>query len=203
MSSPTHKGSSAKQTDAPTVSPKKHQHHSRRRRQTNSYLQNQHRAVAASPMISSLPTPPAESSSDDAQQPQDLVPFMLAANADVPFPPNKRPLLSYADKIRAANVALVHSWGRFLTGTAVREICDDAALLKGRQVISIIDLPANFCMAPADELICPSDDPTRLIAIVSNAGLIIDVGMYNFDGPVFYSGFVIGGNYTLVRNKSE
>ncbi|KAJ2843282.1 hypothetical protein GGI22_007264, partial [Coemansia erecta] len=162
-----------------------------------------HNGVAALPVASSLPTPPVESSAGDAQQPQDLVPFMLAANADVPFPPDKRPLLSYADKIRAANVALVHSWGRFLTNTAVREICDDAALLKGRRVISIIDLPANFCMAPADEPICPSDDPTRLIAIVSNAGLIIDVGMYNFDGPVFYSGFVIGGNYTPVKNKSE
>ncbi|KAJ2541774.1 hypothetical protein EV175_006117, partial [Coemansia sp. RSA 1933] len=144
-----------------------------------------------------------ESQANDAQQPQDLVPFMLAANADVPFPLDRRPLLNYADKIRAANVALVHSWGRFLTDTAVREICDDAALLKGRRVISIIDLPANFCIAPADELICPNDDPTRLIAIVSNDGLIIDVGMYNFDGPVFHNGFVIGNSYTHVQNKSE
>ncbi|KAJ1668207.1 hypothetical protein IW140_000489 [Coemansia sp. RSA 1813] len=153
-------------------------------------------------MISSLPTPPAESCTNDAQ-PQDLVPFMLAANAGVPFPHDKRPLSSYADKIRAANVALVHSWGRFLTGTAVSEICDDAALLNGRRVISIIDLPANFCMAPADELICPSDDPTRLIAIVSNTGLIVDVGMYNFDGSVFHNGFVIGSSYTLIKNKQE
>ncbi|KAJ2511678.1 hypothetical protein H4217_007264 [Coemansia sp. RSA 1939] len=206
MSSPIRTGSVARQTCARPASQKQHRRQSQRRRQTNSYMQgNQYPGFASMPILSSLPTPPVESTTHHANdpKPQDLVPFMMAANADVSFPLDKRPLLSFAEKIHAANVALVHSWGRFLTGTAVHELCDDATLLRGRRVISIIDLPSNFCIAPVDEQICPSDDQTRMIAIVSNAGLIIDIGMYNLSGPIFYKGSVVGSSYIFGHITSE
>ncbi|KAI9504971.1 hypothetical protein GGI25_001759 [Coemansia spiralis] len=159
-------------------------------------------AVAGLPMLNALPTPPEEMCPQETR-PQDLVPLMLHANADVCTQPSRYALMSLAEKVRVSNSTLVHNWGRFLVGAAVRELCDSAALLHGRRVISIIDLPTNFCIAPVDEQIYPSDDTTRLIAIVSNDGILLDVGMYDFEGPIFHRGSIVCGTYIHAPSQAK
>ncbi|KAJ2338926.1 hypothetical protein IWW50_006693 [Coemansia erecta] len=105
--------------------------------------------------------------------------------------PHAHAHMTMAEKVREANRALVHHWGRFLAGAAISELCSSTV----RRRISVIDLPASFCIAPVDELLCPCDDPTRVIVVVSPAGLIVDTGIFDLDGPVFYHGSVVANHY--------
>ncbi|KAJ1849864.1 hypothetical protein LPJ70_000209, partial [Coemansia sp. RSA 2708] len=101
--------------------------------------------------------------------------------------------MTLAEKVREASRALVHHWGRLLVGAAISELSDAAPA--DARCISAIDLPATFCIAPADEQLCPSDDPSRVIVVVSAAGRIVDTGVFDTDGPVFYRGAVIDNRY--------
>ncbi|KAJ2909889.1 hypothetical protein GGI21_001422 [Coemansia aciculifera] len=103
--------------------------------------------------------------------------------------------MALAEKIREANYALVHSWGKFLIGGVVRELGDKTSFVHAIRLISLIDIPADFCISPADEPLGPSSDPTRVIVIVSPSGLIIDIGIFDSDGPVFCKGCVVCGQY--------
>ncbi|KAJ2808564.1 hypothetical protein H4S07_003391 [Coemansia furcata] len=103
--------------------------------------------------------------------------------------------MSLSEKVREANYALVHSWGKFLVGGVIRELSDKTSLMHTIRLVSLIDIPADFCISPADEPLGPSNDPTRVIVIVSPSGLIIDTGIFDFDGPIFYKGCVVCNHY--------
>ncbi|KAJ2747392.1 hypothetical protein GGI20_000530 [Coemansia sp. BCRC 34301] len=111
--------------------------------------------------------------------------------------------MAMADKVREANYALVHSWGKFLVGSVIRELGDTTSFMHTTRLVSLIDIPADFCISPVDEPLGPSSDPTRVIVIVSPSGLIVDTGIFDSDGPVFYKGCVVCNNYVsaaLVTN---
>ncbi|KAJ2455532.1 hypothetical protein GGF42_003400 [Coemansia sp. RSA 2424] len=103
--------------------------------------------------------------------------------------------MTLADKVREANYALVHSWGNFLIGGVIRELGDNTSFMHSTRLVSLIDIPADFCISPADEPLGPSSDPTRVIVIVSPSGLIIDTGIFDSDGPVFCKGCVVCNYY--------
>ncbi|KAJ2020790.1 hypothetical protein GGI03_002340 [Coemansia sp. RSA 2337] len=103
--------------------------------------------------------------------------------------------MSLSEKVREANYALVHSWGKFLVGGVIRELSDKTSLMHTIRLVSLIDIPADFCISPADEPLGPSSDPTRVIVIVSPSGLIVDTGIFDFDGPIFYKGCVVCNHY--------
>ncbi|KAJ2782931.1 hypothetical protein GGI15_002750 [Coemansia interrupta] len=150
--------------------------------------------------MDALPTPPEDRITPSAQQVQQELSFLGAD--EVTSPSCGYPNMSLEEKVREANQALVYSWGKNLVGMAIRELCENTAPLRKLQLISVIDLPANFCIAPVDELMCPSDDPTRFIVVVSDAGIIIDTGMFDMDGPIFYRGLVINNRYVpAARNQ--
>ncbi|KAJ1797129.1 hypothetical protein LPJ56_007040, partial [Coemansia sp. RSA 2599] len=153
------------------------------------HARRKHSSVHARvPTADALPTPPCDSCTASVQQTQQMLSFMGAD--EVTSPSCDYPHMSLAEKVREANQALVYSWGKSLVGVAIRELCDATAPLRKLQLISVIDLPANFCIAPIDEPMCPSDDPTRFIVVVNNSGIIVDAGMFDMDGPIFYRGFI-------------
>ncbi|KAJ1732536.1 hypothetical protein LPJ61_001994 [Coemansia biformis] len=112
-------------------------------------------------------------------------------------PSDSYPQMTLAEKVREVNYALVHHWGRFLAGAVISELVDHATAQAPHapRAISAMDLPTNFCISPADELLCPSDDPMRVIVVVSAAGHIVDTGIFDLDGPLFYRGCVVDNHY--------
>ncbi|KAJ2688362.1 hypothetical protein IWW39_002255 [Coemansia spiralis] len=145
-----------------------------------------------------LPTPTEDYISEEERQ------HMLSyiGPDHVSSPSDAYSHMSLPEKIREANHALVHSWGEFLVGSVIRELSDKSSLMHTIRLISLIDIPADFCISPADEQLGPSNDPTRVIVIVSSAGLIIDTGIYDFDGPVFYKGCVVRNHYVSATNQA-
>ncbi|KAJ2496736.1 hypothetical protein GGH96_005626 [Coemansia sp. RSA 1972] len=137
-------------------------------------------------LLDTLPTPP-----EDAFPVGPPMPCTYNESQRMSPPAYSQKTLT--EKVHEANRALVHHWGRFLAGATISELCDGAA----RRCISAIDLPSTFCIAPADELLCPSDDPTRVIVVVSSTGLILDIGVFDLDGPVFYRGAVVNNHYVF------
>ncbi|KAJ2616950.1 hypothetical protein H4S08_000548 [Coemansia sp. RSA 1365] len=124
------------------------------------------------------------------------MPCTPSEDISVTSPSDAYSLMTLDEKVREANYALVHQWGRFLVGAAISELCDVAMPgLRQPRTISVIDLPSNFCISPADELLCPSTDPTRVIVIVSDAGVILDTGIFDLEGPLFYQGLVVNHHY--------
>ncbi|PIA14294.1 hypothetical protein COEREDRAFT_10491 [Coemansia reversa NRRL 1564] len=178
-----------------------HSKHNTRTR-TRTRTQSRRPSVAALlPVVDSLPTPP-----DDVLVHGGMHAGMLGSAGDMPCTPSEDisvtspsgayPLMTLAEKVREANYALIHQWGRFLVGAAVSELYEVAIPgLHQPRTISVIDLPSNFCISPADELLCPSTDPTRVIVIVSAAGVILDTGIFDLDGPLFYQGLVVNHHY--------
>ncbi|KAJ2161909.1 hypothetical protein GGF46_001100 [Coemansia sp. RSA 552] len=106
--------------------------------------------------------------------------------------PTEAAALARSAKLRAATWALVQWWGSTLTGAAVREL---NATATGVHAVSVLELPHSFCVAPADEPLSPSDDPARVIVIVSARGMVLDAGVFNSAGAVFYRGHVLGSRY--------
>ncbi|KAJ1942070.1 hypothetical protein FBU59_003309 [Linderina macrospora] len=102
---------------------------------------------------------------------------------------------SLAAKVMMANKELVSFWAPQLVGKTFSELCDMQQDIRRMSLISVIDLPSNFCIAPDDEPLSPSEDPSRVIVIVSPDGRIIDLGVYDMNGPVFYTGDVDGQRY--------
>ncbi|KAJ1934065.1 hypothetical protein EC988_008924 [Linderina pennispora] len=100
-----------------------------------------------------------------------------------------------ADKVKMANEELVSFWAPQLVGKTFSELCDTQQDIRRMTLISVIDLPSNFCIAPDDEPLSPSEDPSRIIVIVSPNGQIIDLGVYDMNGAVFYNGGVDGQRY--------
>ncbi|KAJ2793890.1 hypothetical protein H4R21_005716 [Coemansia helicoidea] len=115
-------------------------------------------------------------------------------DVDVASPSDSYPQMTLKEKVREANHAVVHQWGRFLVGAVISELVDHAS--PAQHAISVMDLPTNFCVSPIDELLCPSDDPMRVIVVVSAAGRIVDTGIFDLDGPLFYHGFIVDNHYT-------
>ncbi|KAJ2708881.1 hypothetical protein H4R19_004527 [Coemansia spiralis] len=109
-------------------------------------------------------------------------------------PSDLYPQMTFTEKVREANHAVVHHWGRFLVGAFISELVGRTS--PTQHAISIMDLPSNFCISPDDELLCPSDDPMRVIVVVSAAGRIIDTGIFDLDGPLFYHGLVVNNHYS-------
>ncbi|KAI8319842.1 hypothetical protein GQ54DRAFT_22528 [Martensiomyces pterosporus] len=150
--------------------------------------------------IDSLPTPPEDACSL-------LLPEIMERRErrdSCYYPPScEYPYMSLDEKVREANQALVCSWGEYLVGKTMRELCDPANSLSLRQLrlVSAIDLPGNFCIAPQDELLCPSDDPSRVIVIVAECGLILDVGVFDSSGAFFYKGSVDNHKYVSVDGQ--
>ncbi|KAJ1883473.1 hypothetical protein H4R99_000787 [Coemansia sp. RSA 1722] len=159
-----------------------------------------HSVHARVPVTDALPTPPCDSCTTSVQQTQQMLSFLGAD--EVTSPSCDYSHMSLAEKVREANQALVYSWGKSLVGVAIRELCDATAPLRKLQLVSVIDMPANFCIAPIDEPMCPSDDPTRFIVVVNNSGIIVDTGMFDMDGPIFYKGLVVNNQYIASSRKS-
>ncbi|KAJ2078068.1 hypothetical protein H4R24_004726 [Coemansia sp. RSA 988] len=199
---------SSSYSNLPTLQPQQQQQprrksrsHSKHNTRTRARTRSRRPSTALFPMLDSLPTPP-----DDALIQGGMFSGMFGSPGDMPRAPSEDisvtspsdaySLMSLAERVREANYALVHQWGRFLVGAAVSELCD--VVIPGfRQprTISVIDLPSNFCISPADELLCPSADPTRVVVIVSAAGYILDTGIFDLDGPLFYQGLVVNHHY--------
>lgn len=148
------------------------------------------------PIVNSLPTPPEDIAVISQGINRYELSYMASGPSDVSSPSCAYPTMSLEEKVREANHALIHTWGSYLAGCAISELCDTACtLVHNAKLISVIDLPNNFCIAPADELLCPSDDPTRVIVVVNDTGLIIDTGVFDNDGPVFYKGHIVSNRY--------
>ncbi|KAI7834354.1 hypothetical protein BX661DRAFT_168708 [Kickxella alabastrina] len=148
--------------------------------------------------VNPLLTPPEDCYSPGAQQQrqqQQQQDMSYMGTNDVTSPSEAYSKMTLAEKVREANQALVYTWGKMLVGMGVSELCENAALLRNIQLISLDDLPKNFCISPVDEFICPSDDAARVIVIVSDAGIVVDTGMYDMDGSIFYRGFVVNNQY--------
>ncbi|KAJ2779104.1 hypothetical protein H4R18_004203 [Coemansia javaensis] len=173
-------------------------------------LRRVNRAHARRPSAA-LPTPPDDAfPSGCAMFPSTSGLFLDPRSADEPprvpqediglaSPSDTYPQMTLAEKVREANHAVVHQWGRFLVGAVIAELFDRSAWGPLQQhaprAISAMDLPTHFCISPADELLCPSDDPMRVIVVVSPAGVILDTGVFDMDGPLFYKGLVVDNHY--------
>ncbi|KAJ2847608.1 hypothetical protein IWW36_003772 [Coemansia brasiliensis] len=142
--------------------------------------------LRTSPMLCALPTPPEDGFPSDMRRTPD-------EDISVSSPSGEYPHMTLAEKVHEANTSLVHRWGRFLVGAGVSELFDGSVSVV--RLVSVIELPSTFCISPADEPLCPSDDPSRIIIVVSPAGLIVDAGIFDLDGPVFYRGQVVNNRY--------
>ncbi|KAJ2003180.1 hypothetical protein GGI04_003060 [Coemansia thaxteri] len=182
ISSNSHAASHATASVACPASPALLRPHRRPRSKQSRHCQNSFSLQAA------LPTPP-----EDVEVRNRLLSYIGPDHVSVPS--CDYPHMTMAEKVREASCAQVDRWGRHLVGSVIRELCDNKIPMHSIRMVSIADLPVDFCYAPADEPLGPSDDPTRVIVIVSATGFVVDTGIYDFNGAFFFKGSVVRNHY--------